>query len=145
MKIVNRDLSIAVLRAFAAKRQEEHEENLTKKASRKNKVPAAVNGKANGGAREQSAPAAEGEEMNASVSGGEAKIEDAASEMTDAKPESSPSGNAEEAVEAAAAPVEPAVESRIAKPLHVLEVLLRASNESGVIVRLSVNFCSINE
>ena len=137
MKIVNRDMSIAVLRAFATKRQEEHEENLAKKAARKNRVPAAVNGKdENGDAQEQSASTAEGEDSKPSVSGSEAKPEDEVLEME--KPETSPS----EKIEEAAASVEPAVESKIAKPLHVLEVFL---NESGVIIRLGVRFSFSNE
>ncbi|KAG0596587.1 hypothetical protein M758_UG268000 [Ceratodon purpureus] len=121
-QIVNRDLSIAVLRAFAAKRQEEHEESLAKKASRKSKGASAVNGKENGGAQEESASSAvEGEDAKTSVSGSEAKGKDQGVEM---KEETSPSGKAEEeAAAVAAAPVEPVVESKIAKPLHVLEAL----------------------
>jgi tRNA (guanine26-N2/guanine27-N2)-dimethyltransferase len=103
-QIVNRDMSIAVLRAFAAKRQEEHEESLLKKSSKK-KVP---NGKENG---PSTAAAAEG------APGASPVVEDPVSEE---KPECSPP--AEEAA-AATAPVEAAVESKIAKPLHVLEAL----------------------
>lgn len=126
MKIVNRDLSIAVLRAFAAKRQEEHEESLLKKASRK-KVPTSGNGKENGEAQEQGAAStAEAEDAKPEASPSEAMAEDQDSEIKEEKSESSPSGKAEE-VAAAAAPVEPAVESRTAKPLHVLEVLLLQS------------------
>lgn len=118
MKIVNRDMSIAVLRAFAAKRQEEHEESLLKKSSKK-KV---VNGKGNG---PSTAAAAEGDD---SKPGASPVVEDPVSEE---KPECSPPA---EETAAAAASVEAAVEPKIAKPLHVLEVFTSPS------MRISLSF-----
>jgi len=122
VKIVNRDLSIAVLRAFAAKRQEEHEESLLKKAARK-KVS---NGKENGDTQEQGASTAEGEDSKPGVS---PMVEAQVSE-TKEKLESSPSGKIAEVA---------ALESKIAKPLHVLEVSLLTNLWMRMSVSLSFN------
>lgn len=116
-QVVNRDMSIAVLRVFAAKRQEEHEESLLKKASRK-KDSKSANGKVNGHDQEQGASVAEGDITNSVPSSTEAKAEDSPLESEE-NSEISPSVQTQESV----APVESAEESKIAKPLRVLEAL----------------------
>lgn len=126
VKVVNRDMSIAVLRVFAAKRQEEHEESLLKKASRK-KDSKSANGKVNGLDQEQGASVAEGDITNSVPSSTEAKAEDSPLESEE-NSEISPSVQTQESV----APVESAEESKIAKPLRVLEVLLLSNQKWSV-------------
>lgn len=126
---MNRDLSLAVLRAFAAKHQEEHEISLANKATyRANKrETAAQNGKVNG--------QSEGEDASTSASrtiedmdfkppiseSGVVPVEEGTEvEMTERNAETSaaPKVEAEEPLAA----VEAVQESRTAKPLRVLEV-----------------------
>ena len=123
---MNRDLSIAVLRAFAAKRQEEHELELVKKAtSRSSKKGLGLADKAKGNgnsqAEETAAPAPAPEDTNLPADDAMEAVgtPDQKSESRDENPESSPVQKAEEDTVTA---VESTLDSTTAKPLHILEV-----------------------
>ena len=125
---MNRDLSIAVLRAFAAKRQEEHELELVKKAtsrSSKKGLGLADKSKGNGNsqAEETAAAAAPPPPEDTNLPADDAMeavgTPDQKSESRDENPESSPVQKAEEDTVAA---VESTLDSTTAKPLHILEV-----------------------
>lgn len=125
---MNRDLSIAVLRAFAAKRQEEHELELVKMAtSRSSKKGLGLadkskgNGNGNAQAEETAAVAAALEDTNlpADDAVGAVGTPDQKSESRGENPKSSPVQKAEEDTVAA---VESTLDSTTAKPLHILEV-----------------------
>lgn len=124
---MNRDLSIAVLRAFAAKRQEEHELELVKKAtSRSSKKGLGLADKSKGNGNSQAeetaaAAAAAPEDKNLPADDGMEAVgtPDQKSESRDENPESSPVQKAEEDTVAA---VESTLDSTTAKPLHILEV-----------------------
>jgi hypothetical protein len=127
---VNRDLSIAVLRAFAAKRQEEHELELVKKAtSRSSKKGLGLADKSKGNGNSQAeetaapapapAPAPEDTNLPADDAMEAVGTPDQKSESRDGNPESSPVQKAEEDTVTA---VESTLDSTTAKPLHILEV-----------------------
>lgn len=122
---MNRDLSIAVLRAFATKRQEEHELELVRKAtsrSSKKGLGLADKSKGNGNSQaEETAAAAAPEDTNFPSDDAMDAVgtPDQKSESRDENPESSPVPKAEEDTVAA---VESTVGSTTAKPLHILEV-----------------------
>lgn len=117
-----------MLRAFAAKRQEEHELELVKKAtSRSSKKGLGLADKAKGNGNSQAeetaapapAPAPEDTNLPADDAMEAVGTPDQKSESRDENPESSPVQKAEEDTVTA---VESTLDSTTAKPLHILEV-----------------------